>query len=39
MPVLNGYYTTQRIRIHDTNVPIVAITGIEEQCNRMALII
>lgn len=42
MPVLNGYDATLRIRMHDSEVPIVAmtadaITGIEEQCKRVGI--
>lgn len=42
MPVLNGYEATLRIRLHDTKVPVVAmtadaITGIEEQCKRVGI--
>lgn len=42
MPVLNGYEATLRIRQHDTEVPIVAMTadaiaGIEEQCQRAGI--
>jgi len=42
MPVLNGYEATLRIRLHDSEIPIVAmtadaITGIEEQCKRAGI--
>ncbi|MHB8132261.1 MAG: response regulator, partial [Mobilitalea sp.] len=42
MPVLNGYEATLRIRMYDSEVPIVAmtadaITGIEEQCKRVGI--
>ena len=42
MPILNGYDATLRIRLYDSDVPIVAmtadaITGIEEQCKSVGI--